>query len=75
METITVKVEKHEQAKMLVSWLNTINFVKDISLKKEENEIGNVSKVNDILQSVAPKQLFTAISNPVEFQNQLKNEW
>lgn len=55
--------------------LNTIKFVKKISLVKEEQTKGNVDKINDILLSIKPNQVYKKIINPVDFQNQLRNEW
>lgn len=75
MTTITLKVEKVEQAKILVSWLNAIKFIKNISLTNGEKNECNFSKINEILSSIEPQKAFNNISNPIEFQKQLRNEW
>lgn len=75
MTTINVTVENTSQAKMLVKWLNEIKFVKKTSLQKEEFKGGNIKNVKKILSNIDPQQLFSEITDPVEFQNQLRNEW
>jgi hypothetical protein len=75
MTTINVTVENTSQAKMLVKWLNEIKFVKKTSLQKEDFNKGNIKNVKKILSNIDPQQLFSEITNPVEFQNQLRNEW
>lgn len=75
MTTINVTVENTSQAKMLVKWLNEIKFVKKTSLHKEEFKEGNIKNVKKILSNIEPQQLFSEITDPVEFQNQLRNEW
>lgn len=75
MTTINVTVGNTTKAKMLVKWLNEIKFVEKISLQKEESKEGNAKNIQKILSKIEPKQLFSEISDPLEYQNQLRNEW
>jgi hypothetical protein len=75
MTTINVTVENTVQAKMLINWLNEIKFVKKASLEKQKEVIGNVKNIKKILSNDKSNQLLSEITNPVEFQKQLRDEW
>ena len=45
-------------------------------MQKEKNKEGNAKKnIQKLISKIESKQLFLDISDPIEFQNQLRNEW
>ena len=75
MAKINITVENHIQAKMLVKWLHEIKFVKKISFQKEVTSEGNIKKISKILSHIKSQQILPELTDPVQFQNQLRNEW
>ena len=72
MSTISVTVEQANQAFMLDEWLKNIRFVKDVTIK---TSTGNVETVQNALESIRTKCLFSDIADPVAYQKQLRDEW
>ena len=76
MSTISVTVEQHNQALMLVEWLKNIRFVKEVNIEIEKPSLkGNVEAIQKALDAIQSKHLYTDITDPVAYQRQLRDEW
>jgi len=75
MSTISVTVEKANQAFMLAEWLKNIRFVKDVTVDIDKTITGNADTVQSALESIRSKCLFSDIIDPVAYQKKLRDEW
>ena len=76
MSTISVTVERADNALMLAEWLKSIRFVKKVDIKVDTvAHKGNAGEIMKMLEKVKSKNLFSTIDDPVEYQTQLRDEW
>lgn len=58
---------------MLIEWLRSITFVKKV--KVGESTKGNIEEVSRVLEQLPEGGIIKEISDPVEWQRQLRDEW
>jgi hypothetical protein len=75
MSTISVTVEQPNQAFMLVEWLKNIRFVQDVTIDINKTANGNVEAVQKALDAIHSKHLFSDITDPVDYQKRIRDEW
>jgi succinate dehydrogenase/fumarate reductase-like Fe-S protein len=75
MNTISVTVEQASQAFMLVEWLKNIRFVKDVTIDMNRTARGNVEAVQNALDAIRSQKPFSDITDPVEYQRSIRDEW
>jgi len=76
MTTLKITIDNRKHAILLTKLLKSIAFV-----KKVEEDLP-VSKMTDqfvilknVFNSIEPNSLFSKISDPVEWQKKIRNEW
>ncbi len=76
MTTLKITVNSKRNAQLLTRLLKSMAFVKrieeDSPLLIEDNQINNIKS---FFNAIEPDSIFRSIKNPVEFQNNLRNEW
>jgi hypothetical protein len=76
MSTISVTVDKTDNALMLVEWLKNIRFVKEVNVEIDEpRKKGNAEKIMKMAEEMRGKNYFADIDDPVEYQRRLRDEW
>ena len=74
MTTIKITVDSKKNARLLISLLRNMNFVKKI--EEENNVVKNQYTVlKKMFNTIEPKQIFRKIDDPVKWQKELRNEW
>ncbi|MEL7588447.1 MAG: hypothetical protein AAGU19_17185 [Prolixibacteraceae bacterium] len=76
MTTIKVTVDGPKNARLLTKLLRTMTFVKkieeDIPTSQQSNQFATLK---NILNSIEPGSIFRKVSNPVEWQKSVRDEW
>jgi hypothetical protein len=77
MSTISVTVEQANHAFMLAEWLKNIRFVKDVTIEIDidKTKNGNMEDIQNALESIKSKHLFSDIIDPVAYQKSMRDEW
>jgi hypothetical protein len=78
MTTIKISVRNKRDANLLYRMLKRIPFIdrveKEDPLIKEKNT-GQFEKIKNLMATMAGPELFKQITNPVTWQQDLRNEW
>ena len=75
MNTISVTVDKANNALLLAEWLKNIRFVKEVNVHMDERSSSNIEAVQKMLDSMKSKHFFTDIVDPVAYQRKIRDEW
>ena len=75
MSTISVTVKQTEHAFMLAEWLKNIRFVQDVTIDVDKTVGGNVEAVQNALDIIRSKHLFSDMIDPVDYQRRIRDEW
>ncbi len=78
MTTIKISVRNKQDANLLYRMLKRISFVDNVEkAESNENEIntGQFSELSKLLAGMAGQDLFRNISDPITWQQNLRNEW
>ena len=75
MNTISVTVEQANHAYMLVEWLKSIRFVKDVTVDINNTMNGNMEDIQNALDAINAKCLLSDIIDPVAYQKSMRDEW
>ncbi len=76
MTTITVSVKNKRDAGLLIRMLKKISFVERVEEVNEGSApVNQFEKLKAFLAADSATSIFNEISNPVSWQNQLRNEW
>ena len=75
MNTISVTVDKGNNALMLVEWLKNIRFVQEVKIDIDKTASGNLEGIQKALDAIKSKQLFSDIDDPVAYQRSIRDEW
>jgi hypothetical protein len=78
MTTIKISVRNKRDANMLYRMLKRIPFIDRV--EKEDSPIsekgtGQFEKIKNLMATLAAPELFNQITNPVTWQQDLRNEW
>ena len=73
MNTITIEVDGKQQTNMLVEWLKSIEFVKHVKVTTKQKS--NVEEIADVLNRIDEQGILLNITNPVQYQKDIRNEW
>lgn len=73
MTTVCVTIDDTNKLQMLIEWLRSITFVKKVEV--EEYQKGNFEEVSKVLEQLPEGGILKEISDPVEWQKQLRDEW
>ena len=72
MSTVSVTVEHPDNALMLAEWLKNIRFVENSVLPCKKEMQGEIMKMAEKMRG---KNFLAHITDPVEYQRQLRDEW
>jgi len=75
MNTISVIVDKGNNALMLVEWLKNIRFVKEVKVEPYNLSQGNAKAVKRALDSIKSKNMLVNITDPIAYQRKIRDEW
>ncbi|MCL2098781.1 MAG: hypothetical protein FWH23_08520 [Bacteroidales bacterium] len=75
MSIVLVTVEQPKHAFMLVEWLKNVRFVQDVTIDIDKPANGNAEAVQEALNAIQSKRLFSDIVDPVAYQRRLRDEW
>ena len=76
MSTLSVTVERADNALMLAEWLKNIRFVKKVDIEVDTfAEKGNAGEIMKMAEKMRGKNYLAHITDPVEYQKQLRDEW
>lgn len=73
MTTLNVTIDDSNKLQMLLEWLHSISFVKKVEVNDSSNK--NFEEVSKILEQIPEEGIMKEISNPAEWQKELRNEW
>ena len=68
MSTVSVIVEQSNHAVMLAEWLKNIRFVQNVTISVDKTASGNASAIQQALDAIQSKRLFSEITDPVAYQ-------
>lgn len=74
MTTIKITVEGKKNALLLKKLLKSISFIKHIEEEKTVEKTQFLILKN-YFKDIEPNTMFSEIKDPVEWQNQMRNEW
>jgi hypothetical protein len=78
MTTIKISVRNKRDANLLYRMLKRIPFIdrveKEDSIARDKGT-GQFEKIKNLMTSMAAPELFNQITNPVTWQQDLRNEW
>lgn len=75
MKTLKITVENDQFARLLIQLLKEFKFVKKAEYTDEKVKTTTYNSVKKILDKKASKKLFKEITDPVEWQKKLRDEW
>lgn len=78
MTTIKISVKNKRDANMLYRMLKRIPFIDNVEKEdslSRETHTGQFEKIKNVMTAMAGADLFENISNPVTWQQSLRNEW
>ena len=73
MTTLSVTIDDTNKLQMLLDWLRSISFVKKVEVN--ESSTGDFDEVMKVLEQIPEGGIMKEISDPVEWQKQLRDEW
>jgi len=74
MTTLKITIDGKQNALLLKKLLKSISFIKNIEEEKTVEKTQFLILKN-YFKDVKPNTIFSEIKDPVEWQNQLRNEW
>ena len=74
MTTLEITVDSKKNAIMLKKMLRSMTFIKSIEEEKTVKKTQFLI-LKEIFKDVKPNTIFREINDPVEWQNQLRDEW
>lgn len=78
MTTIKISVRNKRGANMLYRMLKRIPFIDNVEKEdslSRETRTGQFEKIKNLMGAMAGTDLFVNITNPVTWQQDLRNEW
>ena len=76
MSTVLVTVERPDNALMLAEWLKNIRFVEKVNVELSAPvQKGNAGEIMKMAEKMRGKNFLAHITDPVEYQRQLRDEW
>ncbi len=78
MTTIKISVRNKRDANLLYRMLKRIPFIDRIEKEDpiaSDKKTGQFEKIKNLMATMAEPELFKQISNPVIWQQNLRNEW
>jgi len=78
MTTIKISIRNRRDANMLYRMLKRIPFIDRVEkedLQSKDKDSGQVDKIKNLLTVMAGSDLFKNITNPITWQQDLRNEW
>ena len=73
MTTLSVTIDDTNKLQMLWDWHRSITFVKKVEVN--ESSTGDFDEVMKVLEQIPEGGIMKEISDPVEWQKQLRDEW
>ncbi len=77
MNTLKISVKSNKDAALLMKLLKSLSFVVKVEPVPDNSahKKNQYQQLNDLIEKMADKTLFQEITNPVRWQNNLRNEW
>jgi hypothetical protein len=80
MTTITIHIDKKENAELLEKMLRELSFIEEIEVSSNDdakvNEPrGSYGRLKKSLEQIEGNSIFNEISDPSDWQRNLRNEW
>jgi hypothetical protein len=76
MTTLKITIDNRKHAQLLTKLLKSMAFVKNI---EEDLPVTQVTDqfvmLKNFFNAIEPNSLFSNISNPIEWQKNIRNEW
>ena len=76
MTTLKITVDSKKKAQLLTRLLKSMDFVKKV---EEETPLTPISdqyaRLNELINAIRPKSLFSSIDDPIGWQKTLRDEW
>ena len=76
MTTLKITIDNRKHAQLLTKLLKSMAFVKNI---EEDLPVTQVTDqfvmLKNFFNTIEPNSLFSNISNPIEWQKNIRNEW
>ena len=76
MTTLKITIDNKKHAQLLTKLLKSMAFVKNI---EEDLPVTQVTDqfvmLKNFFNAIEPNSLFSNISNPIEWQKNIRNEW
>ena len=73
MTTLSVTIDDTSRLQMLLEWLRSLTFVKNVEVNIPQK--GNAKEISELLETLPDKGIMSEITNPVDWQKQQRNEW
>ena len=76
MTTLKVTIDNRKHAQLLTKLLKSMAFVKNIEEDLPATQVTNqFVMLKNFFNTIEPNSLFSNISNPIEWQKNIRNEW
>lgn len=77
MNTIKISVRSNKDAVLLTKLLKSLNFVIDVEpvLIDKNKKNNQFETLNNLVEKLADRKLFSEITDPIRWQKNLRNEW
>ncbi len=76
MTTLKISVKSKDDANMLISMLQKMSIVQHIEqIETSETQQNQRKKLSALLKKRKPKKMFSEITDPVDWQRGLRDEW
>ena len=76
MTTLKITIDNRKHAKLLTKLLKTMAFVKNIEEDLPASQVTDqFVTLKKFFNAIEPNSLFSNISNPIEWQNNIRDEW
>lgn len=76
MTTLIITVDNKKNAQLLTKMLRSMDFVKNIeedSIPSQQSD--QFAMLKDTLNTINPNSVFNSISDPIVWQNKIRDEW
>lgn len=79
MTTITIHINKKENAELLEKMLRELSFIEEIEVSNDDNKVnepqGSYMKLKKSLEQIEGKSVLKEIDDPSKWQQNLRDEW
>ena len=76
MTTLKVTIDNRKHAQLLTKLLKSMAFVKNIEEDLPTTQVTDqFVMLKNFFNAIEPNSLFSNISNPIEWQKNIRNEW